>query len=236
MNRETLSRAGAVRLVANAPAHGFSAVFRAMAWLRRAPAVHPRGVTFAARLTVDQQIPLIPQGDHLATVRLSKGAGTPGGWPDVLGVALRLHLQEPVEPCDFLFSSAGDGRWSRWLPVPAEGWSAARYGTLAPYESAGRWWWLMLTPSGAPIRHASIQQLEHSAPPGFALHIGDEAADWHQIGRLDLHEHLDEPGLVFDPILNHPHGAVPAPSWLRDLRERAYSGSRQGRNAQPPVA
>lgn len=236
MNRETLSRAGAVRLVANAPTHGFSAVFRAMAWLRQAPAVHPRGATFAARLTVDHQIPLIPQGDHLATVRLSKGAGTPGGWPDVLGVALRLHLQEPAEPCDFLFSSAGDGRWSRWLPVPAGDWSAAHYGTLAPYESARRWWWLMAIPAGPPVGHASIHELEHSAPPGFTVHIGDEAADWHQIGRLSLHERIDDSGLVFDPVLNHPPSALPAPSWLRDLRERAYSGSRQGRAAPPPCA
>jgi hypothetical protein len=236
MNRETLSPAGAARLVTNAPAHGLTAVFRSMARLRQAPAVHPRGVTLASRLTVDQQIPFIPQGDHHATVRLSKGAGTPGGWPDVLGLALRLHLQEPAEPCDFLFSSAGDGRWSRWLPVPAGDWNATRYGTLAPYESAGRWWWLMAIPTGSPIGHASLQKLENDALAGFTVHISDESADWQQIGRLDLHERIDGSGLDFDPVLNHPRGALPAPSWLRELRERAYSGSRQGHGAAPPCA
>ena len=88
MNRETTSLTGAVRRLTNAPAHGFSAVFRSLARLRRAPAVHPRGVTFAAQLMVDHPTPLIPQGDYATTVRLSKGAGTPGRWPDVLGLAL----------------------------------------------------------------------------------------------------------------------------------------------------
>ncbi|WP_344213780.1 hypothetical protein [Kribbella sancticallisti] len=120
--------------------------------------------------------------------------------------------------------------------MPAGDWGTTRYGTLAPYESAGRWWWLMLTPSSPPVGHASIHELENSAPPSFTLHISDETADWHQIGRLGLHKRLDDSGLVFDPVLNHPHDAVPAPSWLRELRERAYSGSRQGRDAPPPVA
>lgn len=232
----TANMTGAVRRLTNAPVHGFSAVFRALAQLRHAPAVHPRGATFAARLRVSHQTALIPQGDYTTTVRLSKGAGTPGGLPDVLGLALRIRQSDSAEPCDFLCSSAGDGLWTRWLPVPAGDWSATRYGTLAPYESAGRWWWLMLVPAGPPLGHSSMQKLAHSAPPGFTVHISEEAADWHQIGRLDLHKRLDEPGLVFDPVLNHPPGALPAPSWLRELRERAYSGSRQGRGAPPPCA
>ncbi|MGW1346718.1 hypothetical protein ACWCOV_37090 [Kribbella sp. NPDC002412] len=191
-------------------------------------------MTFAARLTVDQQTPLLPQGDHLTTVRLSKGAGTPGRWPDVLGLALRLDQSESVEPADFLFSSAGDGMWTRWLPRPTRDWSAARYGTLAPYESSGRWWWLMLIPAGPSIGHASIHQLERTGPPSFTLHTSDETAGWHQIGRLSLRERVDDGGLVFDPVLNHPPGALPAPGWLRGLRERAYSGSRQGHAAPPP--
>ncbi|MEU4605476.1 hypothetical protein AB0F43_21040 [Kribbella sp. NPDC023972] len=94
----------------------------------------------------------------------------------------------------------------------------------------------MLTPSGPPVGHTSIHGLQHSAPPSFTLHLSGETADWHQIGRLELLKCLDDSGLVFDPVLNHPPAAVPAPSWLRELRERAYSGSRQGRHAPPPVA
>ncbi|TDD18589.1 hypothetical protein E1218_25720 [Kribbella turkmenica] len=219
---------GLVRRLTDAPSQGFSAFFRGLAQLRRAPAVHPRGITFTARLLVDQLNPLISEGDHVATVRLSKGAGTPGRWPDVLGVALRLDPS-----CDFLFSSAGEGVWTRWFPTPAADWATAHYGTLAPYEAAGRWWWLMLIPAGGPVGHASVRDPEH--PSSFILHLGDEPANWRPVGRLTLHERIDGSGLVFDPILNHPPDALPAPRWLRELRERAYSSSRQGRNAPPPV-
>jgi hypothetical protein len=219
-----------VRQLTGWPAHGFSAIFSTMARLRRAPAVHPRAVTFAAQLTVCREMPLFPQGDYRATVRLSKGAGTPGRWPDVLGLALRFQPLNTTDPCDLLFSSAGGGLLSRWLPVPGADWGSVRYGTLAPYESAGRWWWLMLTPSG-PVGHASVHELEDSAPSSFTLHISGGTAVWLPVGRLDLRERLEDIDLIFDPVLNHPYGAFPAPSWLRELRERAYSGSRQGRGA-----
>lgn len=231
MNRPTENLVDAGKWLASVPGSGLSALFFAMAQLRHAPAVHPRGVTFSAQLTVNGRNPLIALGNYLVTVKLSKGAGTPNRWPDVLGVALRIRSLGAAVPCDFLFSSAGDGRWTRWLPVPAGDWGLASYGTLAPYESAGRWWWLMLRPSGPPVRHASLEHLEHAAPSGFILQIGGEAADWHPIGELSLHKLLAETGQVFDPVLNHPAAARVAPNWLRELRERAYSGSRRGRDA-----
>jgi hypothetical protein len=49
----------------------------------------------------------------------------------------------------------------------------------------------MLTPSGPPVRHTSIHEPEHSAPPSFTLHISEETADWHQIGRPGLHKRID---------------------------------------------
>lgn len=92
----------------------------------------------------------------------------------------------------------------------------------------------MLTPSG-PVGHASIHELEASVPLSFTLSICGETAVWLEVGWLSLYERLDDNDVVFDPVLNHPDDAVPAPSWLRGLRERAYSGSRQGRGAPPPV-
>ncbi|MEU4392774.1 hypothetical protein [Kribbella sp. NPDC023855] len=224
----------ALRHLTDLPAHGISVAFAALATLRQAPAVHPRRVSFSARLCVEQQTPLIPSGQYLATVNLSKGAGTPGRRPDILGVALRFHLPSSPDPCDVLFSSAGTGRWTRWVPLPATDWGGARYGTLAPYEIAGRWWWLMLTPTGPPVGHASLPDLEHSAPVSFAVHLSGESAAWQQIGRLVLRDLLTSASPVLDPVLNHPPGAVPAPAWLRTVRELAYTSSRQGRRAQPP--
>jgi len=91
----------------------------------------------------------------------------------------------------------------------------------------------MLTPNGPPARHASVHQLQHAAPTSFNLHISDQTAEWRPVGRLDLQTRLDDDASVFDPVLHHPVGAVPAPRWLRQLRELAYDGSRQGRGATP---
>jgi hypothetical protein len=191
-------------------------------------------VIFSAQLTICRDTPVIPEGDYQATVKLSKGAGTPGRWPDVLGLALRIRRPASAGPCDVLFSSAGDGPLTRWLPMPARDWGRTRYGTLAPYATAGRWWWLMLTPSGR-VGHASLQELEERPPYNLSLHISGGTAPWLEVGRLALHDLLDDAGVVFDPVLNHPHDALPAPGWLRKIRELAYSGSRAGRGCTGQV-
>lgn len=130
MNPYTTGISRTARRLTNLPAHGLSTVFRAMARLRRAPAVHPRAMTFSAGLTVCREIPLFALGDYPATVKLSKGAGMPGRWPDVLGLALRIYPPNAAGPCDVLLSSAGEGLLTRWLPVPAEDWGRPTTGLL----------------------------------------------------------------------------------------------------------
>ncbi len=220
---------GLVRL----PTAGVSFLFSALARLRRAPGVHPQRVGFAGRLVVDAANALLPEGDQPADLQLSKGAGTPGRWPDVLGIALRIRPSG--DPWDFLFSTAGHGRLSRWIPVPSPDWNAVRYGSLAPYEVAGESWWLMLTPTGKPAGHASSADLHARWPSRFTLSISGKDMNWSEIGAVSLLS----PGAevrTFDPVLNHPPHALPAPRWLRQLRELAYQGSRRGRgdSSEPP--
>jgi hypothetical protein len=89
-------------------------------------------------------------------------------------------------------------------------------------------------PSGSPIGHSSLGGLENLAPSDFTVEISSKDAVWREIGLLILHGRSDDDGRVLDRVLNQPHGARPAPGWLRDLQEYAYSGSRRGRRA-PPV-
>ncbi|GAB2614629.1 hypothetical protein [Kribbella endophytica] len=208
------------------PGSGVSSVFSALARLRHAPGVHPQRVGFAGQLVVGIVNALLPKGDHSADIQLSKGAGTPGGWPDVLGIALRIRPSG--DPWDFLFSTAGHGRLSRWIPVPSPDWNAVRYSSLAPYEVAGRPWWLTLTPTDGSAGHASLTGLHTQWPSRFTLSISGADANWLEIGTVNLLSPRAEVH-TFDPVLNHPPGALPGPPWLRQLRELAYQGSRHGR-------
>jgi hypothetical protein len=172
---------------------------------------HPRGILLRGELTGTAPFP----ASATVAVRLSKGAGTGPGWPDVFGVAFRV----PTESGDWdvLLSTTGTGRLSRLLPTPVRGWRGARLGTLAPYRYRGELMWLMAVPDGAP-------------PTRFTVHASGTDADWRQIADVTLHpEDGAAAPIAFDPVLHRPPGMELAPRWLAVLREQAYEGSRRGR-------
>ncbi|GAA0584365.1 hypothetical protein HPO96_09780 [Kribbella sandramycini] len=201
--------------------------FRRLAALRHAAALHPHGLTFKAELV---SVAPLPDGRYDAIARLTKGAGTPNGRADVLGLAFRVIRDG--RPWDFLMSTAGQGRLTRWLPIPAGDWGGACYGMLSPYERHGRQFWLRATPS-ASVGHASVDGLERRAPAAFVLATADKSGDWLTIGHLKLLSAMDGTGDRFDPVLNCPPGWSLAPAWLRTIRELAYQGSRRGRGHAP---
>ena len=152
------------------------------------------------------------------TARLSKGAGTGRGVPDVLGLALRIPTGSG--DWDLLLSTTGAGRFSRLLPAFAAGWRGARLGTILPYRYRGELMWLMAVP--ADPGSAEV-------PTRFRLHVSGKDADWRQVADVTLHDpHHDEP-VAFDPMVNRPRELELAPRWLAALREQAYAGSRRGR-------
>ncbi len=148
------------------------------------------------------------------TARLSKGAGTGHGWPDVLGLALRVPTQ--AGDWDVLLSTTGADRFSRLLPRFVRRWNGARLGTLAPYRYRGELLWLMAVPGdGEPPRR-------------FTIHASGLDADWRQVAEVTLRPRKTAP-VAFDPVLNRPPDLELAPRWLAVLREQAYAGSRRGR-------
>jgi len=101
------------------------AAFGAVARLRRGRAVHTRGALFAARVELhDAASPTVAAlggpGVHPALARLSKNAGTPGGLPDMLGVAFRL-TDLPEGPVDLLYATVGRHRATGALLAPTPG-------------------------------------------------------------------------------------------------------------------
>src|SRR5690349_2989819 len=97
--------------------------------------LHPDGRSFTGELEIWG--PGRPIGSALVdrparypvTVRISKGAGTRPGRPDVLGVAVRLK-----ETADLLLSTMGNGRVLRHLPMPRRSFDT-RYGSILPYRT-----------------------------------------------------------------------------------------------------
>ncbi|WP_053733269.1 hypothetical protein [Nocardia sp. NRRL S-836] len=150
------------------------------------------------------------------TARLSKGAGTGRGLPDVLGLALRIPTGSG--DWDVLLSTSGSGRFSRLLPRFAGRWRGATLGSILPYRHRGELWWLMAVPADAG-----------EPPSRFTVHASGRDAVWRQVAEVRLHDLSDDTPIAFDPVLNRPAEVELAPRWLAALREQAYAGSRRGR-------
>jgi hypothetical protein len=210
-----------------------STLFAWLARLRRSPAFHPRGVLLAGRLVVtdpDSGLAAALGGAASGTavlVRLSKAIGIPAGYPDLLGFAMRI--QRPGRgPVDLLLTSTGRHRVTDNLLAPARGWLRNPYSTLLPYR----------TPHGRAVlrvvaedperavgaRPADVVAAVEQMPPAFTLLEGRRA-----VGRivLEREEHGD---IALDPVL-HADAALRPTRVLTTVRERAYQGSRTGRNA-----
>ncbi len=202
--------------------------FRALAALRSARAFHPRGVMYTGSVHVRGAGPL-PQGELACWVRLSKGIGTPRGAPDLLGIAVRI-LSEP--PVDVLCTTTlGEVGWRRYVLWPTRRWGRSTLTSLMPWRSAS-----------GERRQAVITvadpRLDAPDPDAFAGHLpvhlvlrsvgrdGDA-----QEGTILVTDVLagDAERPAFDPMLHHPPGWRLAPRWLAWVRERAYVGSRAGR-------
>ncbi|GAB2642623.1 hypothetical protein [Kribbella swartbergensis] len=227
-----MSNSRRIGILRAAPRRIVRATFRLLAAVRGARAFHPRGLAFRAEL---ECVAPLPEGRYDAIARLTKGAGTPGDRPDVLGLAIRVRPADD-DPWDLLLSSAGQGRLTRCLPIPARDWSNAAYGTIAPYEVGDRRFWLRATPQGPKVGHASVARLEADAPRAFTLAISGQTRGWHTVGRLTLSDALPDTSERFDPVRYRPPGWRLSPAWLRRVRELAYQGSRAGHRSTRSTA
>jgi hypothetical protein len=212
------------------PSQLVSAAFARVARWRAGRVFHPRGALFDARVSLTERASatataLGGTGERPALVRLSKGAGTPGALPDLLGVAVRTEVGGHV--LDVLFASGNR------LLAPSRGWGRRPYTTLLPYAAAGSRVVLGLEPEDPqePGR-ADPAAAVAAAPLAFTLTERERGGPRRPIGRLVLEApHAGDP-VAFDPVRNTHPDLTPAPP-LRRLRAWAYSGSRRGRGAGP---
>ncbi len=206
--------------------------------LRGDKPMHPRGATFDAVL--ERTGPPRPWGvawlderrvDRVV-VRLSRGAGLPAPWPDLLGMALRVPAAEPAtRPVDLLLSSTGRGRWTRLVPVLRRD-AATPYGSLMSYRCDLGPIRLAALPegSGVPSDPAPLAAEVTRRGVGFTLVAALEAGAWEPFARLrvgDPAQPLD-PEVHFDAVLNAPPG-LRADGPMARFRRPAYAAARRVR-------
>ncbi|MER7458416.1 phosphodiesterase [Micromonospora sp. NPDC126480] len=219
----------------------------ALTRLRRARLLHPLGRSFAGEVTVwgrpgpPTGVPLIDRpGRYRATVRLSKGVPTPGGWPDVLGLAVRVHL-DAGHPFDLLVSSAGSPPVLRHLPLPRRRF-AGTYSTIMSYRAGRRRLFLaaLADPESVDLGSslADVAAAARADAPRLVLAVASAAGPWRPFGQVSVGPQLsarEDARLAFDPIGNLPPG-LRAAGPLAWLREHTYRASQRTRGATPERA
>ncbi|TDC79498.1 phosphodiesterase [Micromonospora sp. KC606] len=219
-----------------------AAAAAALAHWRGARLLHPAGRSFAAEVTI-WGTPDHPTGVRLldvpgryrATARLSKGVPTPGSWPDVLGLAVRLHRPRG-RPFDLLVSSSGAAPVLRHLPLPRRRF-AGTYSTIMSYRVGRRRLWLaaLADPESADLGRSlgEVAATTREVAPRLVLAVASAVGPWRPFGQVALGAPLDartDATLAFDPVGNLPPG-LRAAGPLAWLREQTYAGSRRGRGA-----
>ncbi|NUQ31839.1 MAG: phosphodiesterase [Dermatophilaceae bacterium] len=196
---------------------------------RRRP-LHAVGTTWDAELRVDDPQPdlgipvLEDRGAHACTVRVSRAIGTPSGWWDIGGLALRLPGAGPgAGPADLLFATTGTGRATRHLLRPVRHAAERALTTLLPTTAAGRSLVLLVRPT-----------TRDEEPRQYELAVGADGGDWRPVGLIDLRHERAAEELRYDPIVNELSGTTPS-SWVVAMREPAYRWARRlGRHAPRP--
>ncbi|MFC8195234.1 phosphodiesterase [Streptomyces sp. NPDC060006] len=215
-----------------------------LARARRAPALHPSGLTCTAELeVVDDGVGLwgVPwldaPGRYATTVRLSRAAGLPGRLPDGLGLALRAErVAGPDQPLDLLLTSSGRGRVSRHVPRARADAMGGPYSSLLPYRVGGRSCVLAAFPRPArqgPVHGdpAALREALADGPLVFDLRAQASGQTWRTFAVLTVSAALavpqeESPG--FDIYAHSTRGFRPGGA-LAATRRAAYRGSRAGR-------
>jgi len=217
-----------------------ASLFRALARVRHGRAVHKVGRTFEATLTcyggAGSGIALFDRpGVHPALVRLSRGVGLPNGWPDVLGVAMRVPGGGGGgADLDLLVSTAlGRAPLARHVPFPRRALTST-YTSIAGYRTRRGRRYLAVLPDRSAASFHNLDAVVVGAREGrvrFLVGTASRAGRWHLAGRIDLGEPLpagSDVHLFFDPLMTSVRG-VAADGLLWRLRAATYRESRRGR-------
>ncbi|MET8121740.1 phosphodiesterase [Micromonospora sp. NPDC005189] len=214
----------------------------ALSRLRRGRLLHPAGRSFVGEVLIwgtpgpPTGVAMLDYpGRYRATVRLSKGTPTPGSWPDVLGLALRLHSGAGL-PFDLLVSSSGAAPALRNLPLPRRCFTGT-YSTIMCYRVGPRRLWLaaLADPDSVSLGRSltTVAAATRTDTPRLVLAVASAVGPWRPVGQVSIGAQLsaeEDAALAFDPVRNLPP-ELRATGPLAWLREQTYRGSRRARGA-----
>jgi hypothetical protein len=200
-------------------------VFGGVARLRGDRPLHPRGATYAARVTVSGHagsgVPWLDEpGDHDATMRVSRAAGLPSWLPDVYGVALRLG-RDTGTPVDLLFATTGNSAVGRFVLMPTLRMGGAQLTTLLPVRSSAGPLLLRLVGDDPPVTDAA------PVPGRLVLSWATGRGPWHEAGHVSVGVLMspDVDAERHDPVVHQLTGTDQYGVIAR-LREPAYRAAR----------
>lgn len=212
--------------------------------VRRARVFHPRGRTFTARVQIrgDHRFAGTVLGraaTHDGLVRFSRGAGLPEPMPDLLGLALRLHLSGaghgPEDVQDVLMISSAPAPLWRHVLVPSRDYGDTSYSTLTPFRVGGETVLLGARPEQTgPARSLVTLDALEAAVAGdrirFELATATPLGPWTPVGTVALGGPVPDEageGLRYTPF--HRAGGIEPVGVVNDLRRRAYADSQAAR-------
>ncbi len=214
----------------------FAAGFKALKVLRPDRPIHPVGVALTG--TIERHPGAGKSGiawadtagSDAVTARLSRSIGTPPGWPDILGLALRISTD--AGPADVLLASTGMSRPGRFALTAHRHASNSKLTSLMPYKGSAGPVLLAALPEKTgkylPATPEAFRRVLDTGTWTLGLYHARPAGPWTRFGTLAL---TLDPGAAdlptrFDP-LEHSLPGADTYGWTSRLRKPSYEAARQ---------
>lgn len=214
----------------------FAAGFKALKLLRPDRPIHPAGVALAGTIekrpggTGSGILWVDSPGSSPVTARLSRSVGTPPGWPDIIGLALRVTTD--LGPADVLLASTPMFWPGRLLLTAHRNASSSTPTSLMPYKGANGPVLLAARPESAgrrlPAAPDAFRQALGTGNWTLGLYHARPIGPWTRFGTLTLAldpDHTDTPAR-FDPLAHTLPGAGTY-QWARLVRQPSYAAARR---------
>jgi hypothetical protein len=230
-----------VRLASDGAGALVAGALAGIARARGGKAVHPHGVTYGGRLTVEGA-PAAPEGSDLLSapgewpvvVRFSRSVGLPRPLPDLLGISIRvLNPYGEGRHQDLLMVTSAEPPLARHLFLPARDVQQRLYTSSLPYQAGNSTFLLAVRPDPAsprPTGGDEFDRLERAARTGllrFDLVVASWTGPFARVGTLRVGERLspDLDALRFSPFVTG--GGLAPVGALNRWRAAAYPLSQQ---------
>jgi hypothetical protein len=214
----------------------FAAAFKALKVVRPDRPIHPAGVALTG--TIERRpggagsgiLWIDSAGTDAVSARLSRSLGTPSGWPDIIGLALRITTE--TGSADVLLASTGMS-WPGRLMLTAHRYaSSSKLTSLMPYKGFRGPVLLAACPEvggkDLPATPDAFRQALATGTWTLGLYYARPMGHWIRFGTLVLTLDSEKADLStrFDPLSNTLPGAGTY-GWAGRLREPSYEAARR---------